>query len=670
LDGTRTETELVAALPSIAPGDLKSLLQALQEHGLLLHGLERNRTVLDATERRARLQTARAVLVGDARWVTHAAAPIRAAGVGKIAFGLEEFDAFDIAIGIFADRDVEAVRNFASIALTAGVPSLTCVVGGGEAVLGPFAIPSRTACWNCAHLRLRANAECNNSPNTHQDIERMERAIFDPHLTREVCDALCLDETGSPLVDHVLVLDGLSMRTSLHPVLAVPGCSVCGGPARAPRPLSDGVTDVSDDAAFDLALQALSWFVDDRTGIVNRVIVESPSETGLEMPVVATAIAAAAPVEAAPTRQMPVGWGKGNTAAAAVIGAVGEAIERYAGSMPDPARLVWSRPADLPGSVLHPRELALYRDDQFARADFPYVQFDSDVPHPWIAGEWVGTHDPVWLPAILVYLSLDVRREQAFCQGTSNGMSAGTNPSEAGLRAILELLERDAFITSWLCKRPGRPLQLDETLPPDLKAILSGAAALGAQVELVLLESVCDYPTAVCLGFGDGVNWPGVTLGLGTDPDARTAVRQAILEFGQTGPHLRMMMKTAAHLIPKRPSDVADMLDHARYYFPPDRARAFDHLRHGSEACAFADLPRCSERSLLACARALAESHVRVALADVTSADVARTSFVVVRAISPDLQPISFGYGLDRLPIPRLKALGIRASSDEIAPIW
>jgi thiazole/oxazole-forming peptide maturase SagD family component len=365
---------------------------------------------------------------------------------------------------------------------------------------------------------------------------------------------------------------------------------------------------------------------------------------------------------------MPIGWGKGCDAASAVVGAVAEAIERYSGSMPDAARIIWSRPSELAGDVLHPRELALYSDDQFERPGFPYVRFDPEHAHPWVAAAWAGKHSAVWIPAVLVFLSLDIRRDQAFCQGTSNGMAAGTVTSEAQLRAILELLERDAFMTSWLCRRPGRVLQIDSTLEPNLKAVLDGAAALGARVTLVLLQSACGYPTVACLGFGDGVDWPGVTFGLGTDPDPRNAIRQAILEFGQTGPYLRKMMTSAAHLIPKTASGVSDMLDHARYYFPPDRARAFDYLRNDSDACSLADLPAGSERSLKECADALAASNIRVALVDVTSADVATTGFVAMRAISPDLQPISFGYGLDRLPIPRLQALGAKVS--DISPIW
>ena len=63
-----------------------------------------------------------------------------------------------------------------------------------------------------------------------------------------------------------------------------------------------------------------------------------------------------------------------------------------------------------------------------------------------------------------------------------------------------------------------------------------------------------------------------------------------------------------------------------------------------------------------------ARSNIRVALVDVTSADVATTGLVAIRAVSPDLQPISFGYGLDRLPVARLKALGAEVS--DVSPIW
>jgi hypothetical protein len=108
------------------------------------------------------------------------------------------------------------------------------------------------------------------------------------------------------------------------------------------------------------------------------------------------------------------------------------------------------------------------------------------------------------------------------------------------------------------------------------------------------------------------------------------------------------MMQSGAWRLPETPEDVREMPDHAAYYFPADRAAAFDRLRTKDAPVSIRDLPE--GRSL---------THLRVALVDVTSTDVAAGPFRVVRAISPDLRPISYGYGLERA-----------GSARGIHPIW
>ena len=73
-------------------------------------------------------------------------------------------------------------------------------------------------------------------------------------------------------------------------------------------------------------------------------------------------------------------------------------------------------------------------------------------------------------------------------------------------------------------------------------------------------------------------------------------------------------------------------------------------------------------RSLGACASRLEAGGVRVALVDVTAPDVMTGPFRVARAVSPDLQPISYGYGLERVPVARVRAL-VRPEA-AIHPIW
>src|SRR5215510_1265086 len=149
-------------------------------------------------------------------------------------------------------------------------------------------------------------------------------------------------------------------------------------------------------------------------------------------------------------RRLPLGWGKGLTVSGAVLSAVGEAIERYAASLPDADRIVWERPDDLDEEFLDPRTFALYSDAQYDAAGFPYARFDPGVRHPWVLGKWLGSGAPVWLPAVFAFLSLTLQPEHLICQGSSNGLAASTDPDDAARRATLELVERDALMAAWL----------------------------------------------------------------------------------------------------------------------------------------------------------------------------------------------------------------------------
>lgn len=487
-------------------------------------------------------------------------------------------------------------------------------------------------------------------------------------LATEACGALDGGLARSRLVDHVLILEGEPPGTRLHRILPVPGCALCGGPP-AYRPAS--LEQAKAAPRPDDPMSPFAPLVDARTGVIHHVFVEPSARLGLEIPVVVTALTASAPDGADPATPMPAGWGKGPTILDAALGALGEAVERYSASLPDYGRVVWARLDELPADeVVDPRAFPLFSPAQYARPDFPFAPFDPEAPHPWMAGEWLGRPGRVWVPATFCYLTFVLHSRQNFCSGSSNGLAAYPDAGEAALRAVLELLERDAFMTSWLTHEAVRGVAIDAAWSDDLKAIVAGIEALGGAVEVVLLPSTCGYATtAACLAFGGGAAWPGVTLGLGTDPDPRAAVRQAVYELGQTGPYLRRLMLDGA-AVPDGPAAVREMLDHAKYYFPAARARAFDHLRRPSDVVSLDDLPPGPGRSLEACGEALAKAGIRVALVDVTAPDIALTPLRVMRAVSPDLQPITFGHGLERQPVARLAGRVAALSEEDVSPIW
>ncbi len=412
-------------------------------------------------------------------------------------------------------------------------------------------------------------------------------------------------------------------------------------------------------------MEALAGWVDRRTGVISDLFIEPPDDPRVSLPIIATAAPPHLLEKDGSLHRLPAGWGKGLTISGAVLSAVGEAIERYSASIIDSEKIVWKRPDEIEGDVLHPHDLGLYSDEQYDREDFPYVRFDSTIPHPWVLGSWLNNGSPIWLSALFVFLSIELHREQLIAQGTSNGLAASSSKDDAALRAILELVERDAFMSTWLTASPTQLIQLDDTLDPLLRTVLEGIEVLGATVEIYRLPASVIGTTVLCLALGDGDQYPGVTFGLGCDLDPRVGLRQAVLELGQTGPYLRRMMRSKVLNPAEVPRGVREMLDHAAYYFPKERSSAFDRLR-SQEIISLRELKSVPKRSLEDCAAALDEAGVRVALVDVTSADVATGPFSVMRAVSPDLQPIWYGYGLERIH----NKLKIASDVPPINPIW
>ena len=569
-----------------------------------------------------------------------------------------------LIVAFHAADEAAAERALLQVARSPAIPVLRVELTANSILIGPLTLAGHVGCASCATARLRAASVSSAATEQSSVAPDLLLDVAGPALI-EAIRAIQDDASQSQLLGHVLAFDEDSPQGSLHRLIPLPQCSTCGG-ARA-QPTAELPSPLNTDSLADV-VGALDGFFDRRTGIVSDLYIEPAEELGISVPIVATA---APPhiLEDGTLHRLPLGWGKGLTATAAILSAMGEAIERYSASCIDPDRVVLARPAELDGEFIDPRCGGLYTDAQYAGAGFPYVRFDADVAHPWIRGRWLSGGE-VWIPAALVSLRIELAPDQLFCQGTSNGLAAGTSIEDASLRAVFELIERDAFMSAWLSGTPGCRISVDDSLDPMLSEVLGQIAHLGADIELFTLPTSACGTTALCMALGDGDRYPAMSFGLGCDLDPRAALRQAILELGQTGPFLRRMMQNGQLAIPRVPEDVREMLDHAAYYFSRERIGAFDAIRQGGSTLELRDLRPSAGSSLAALSAQLCDAGIRIATVDVTSADVRLGPFRVVRAVSPDLQPISYGHGLERTRVDRLRRLGERAALPPISPIW
>ena len=174
------------------------------------------------------------------------------------------------------------------------------------------------------------------------------------------------------------------------------------------------------------------------SSIIDGVLFAPPGTEAEDVPVCAVAVARGFR-----------GYGKGLKQSDALASAVGEAVERWAAARVDGEKLVRASfrklRRELRNEAFDPRWLCLYSEEQYHLPHFPYRPFDENQPLHWIAGRWLDTGEPVYLPAFATYLT-DEFVPEALCQTTSNGLAAGSSVEDAEQRASFELYERDAFM--------------------------------------------------------------------------------------------------------------------------------------------------------------------------------------------------------------------------------
>lgn len=346
---------------------------------------------------------------------------------------------------------------------------------------------------------------------------------------------------------------------------------------------------------------------------------------------------------------MRTAGGKGLTQAQAQLAAMGEALERYGAVAWDISRL---RVGLASSDAITPADCVLYSEAQYA-AGLPFTKWTPATETTWMTCTALPSGQAVDVPAALVYLvTPPPRAEDYVTHITSNGLAAGKDLTHAILSGLHEVIERDAFMITWLNRLPATLLRSPET-GCHAAAIIRHYARFGVTLRLMSLHT--DQVPYVMMAIAEDPALGGAAriVGLGCDLDPALAIDKAVFELCQLRPGMIARIQTedvAARL--QRNEDVISVEDHGVFHALPAQAAAFDFLSAAGAECDLADLPvkTCGtpEADLDLIARCAQDTGVRIAYAEITPADIAPLGPRVVRVIGAGLQPIHFGFGKGR----------------------
>ena len=323
-----------------------------------------------------------------------------------------------------------------------------------------------------------------------------------------------------------------------------------------------------------------------------------------------------------------VGGGSGLSVRDARAAAIGEAIERYSACIVDPDACVVATARELGAAAVDPARFALFSARQYASAYFPYVRFHRDTRLAWIQGMALPGDEPAWLPAQLVHLA-GHEDEPPICRATSSGLACQSTVEAATVAALLELLERDAFMITWKARLswPLLDWRDDEQLVSFEETFLRPT---GLRWHAVDLSSFWDVPIVAAVVRG------GSTLGVGAAaaPTVQRAVMKALDEATRVRTWARALR--AAGAVAPDAEEIEELDDHVRFYSDPRHAPKVDFLDGSTRRRRIGGVQPVEGGLEALCSR-LGRRNVTAYAVDVTSPDVRDAGLVVVRVIAPEL---------------------------------
>ncbi len=340
--------------------------------------------------------------------------------------------------------------------------------------------------------------------------------------------------------------------------------------------------------------------------------------------------------------------GKGMSIAAAQERALGEAVERYSALYNQPGEVTYSRRADLSGRSLDPKQLVLYRPEQYAHVD--YLPYTEESLIGWARGRSLTRDEMVFVPASAVFMNYDTRSEAERISGvTSNGLAAGGRLSMAVLSGALEVIERDAFLIGWNNRLPAARWDPATHPDPDFRRLLTVFQRRGIRIELYQMPTDLDVAVVLALGVAeDERDLPAAVVGLGAHPNPAAAAWKAFLEVGQVRPALRRRLRAPKlqermAILLEDPRLVKEMEDHDLLYANPGALDKFEFLRKTPVTRTEwgAGEP---ERDLEWLSGQLGDKGHELIYFDLTPHDMKRLGLYTARAIIPGFQPIDFGF--------------------------
>lgn len=325
----------------------------------------------------------------------------------------------------------------------------------------------------------------------------------------------------------------------------------------------------------------------------------------------------------------------------ALIRVLGEALERYCLDNFNEKNFTIGRISKLHGSFLHPSEVISFSKQQLQRKSFQKFVIKSDSKLRWVEGFSLPFKHKVLIPAQLVYTSYqNIEGEVRVRLPISTGAAAGRSLRNAIYTGICEVVERDAFMISYLNKLSSSRVDLTSIADEEIKRMINILHRY--KLELVVIEITTDTQIPVFMAIildktGAG---PAVSVGLKAGFNIKETLIGAIEESLMVRSWQRDMFiySNSAHKIPKV---IKTLEDRAYFWFKQDTSHFLNFwLKSKNLKRLNLEIEYSDKNEFNLAITLLKKARGNVFYVDITHLKMKKLGFTVVKVIIPQLHPL------------------------------
>jgi ribosomal protein S12 methylthiotransferase accessory factor len=359
----------------------------------------------------------------------------------------------------------------------------------------------------------------------------------------------------------------------------------------------------------------------------------------------------------------PMFWsGRTTTYKRSLVVGLLEAFERHSGSKMRGKRCtVIDSYNNLMESALDPRQCGLYEDAVYQSAH-DMEPFSETMKMRWVWGYSLTEQRPLLVPLQLAYYGGMDQDEPRFVVSNSSGCAAGKSIEEAVFFALLELIERDAFLLNWYARLSPPQIDISTVRNAEIQFLFERLSR--QNLETFLLDTRLDVPTpsitAVAIRRDNGFGAFALAAGCSFDP--YEAMMSALTEVASHHVGFQVRTESSKAKLYSMLNDfglVHTMTEHADLYGLPEAVRHARFLIENAARVTFDDaygnwlatVPKSNDllEDVEFCLGSLASAGLnQVVAVDQTAPEQRRAGLSSVRVIVPGMIPMDFGHGRAR----------------------